>query len=752
MNCDYCGLPVSGWKSSDDTEPQYCCYGCRFAAEVTRSKGEEGANRTLLLKLGAATFCTMNVVAFTMALWSQDFFPVDSPDRLAAPLESLFRYLGLIFSLPVLLLLGQPLLENAISDLRRGIAASDLLVCVGVLAAYGFSAVSVARGHGAVYFEVGCVVLVLITLGRWFEAHGKQQATSALSELEKLLPETARVVRGDVELQVPLNELQIGDIVRILPGERIPADGVITQGTSHVDQQLLTGESWPVVKNSNDQALAGSLALDGELRICVSADAAQGALSRLLTALREARTARGGYQRLADRIASGFLPAVSLVAIMAGSWHAWQSGLERGVMTGLSVALIACPCALGLATPLAVWTALGTAARRQVLYRSGEALERLASVKVIAWDKTGTITRGDATVVDLITDPLSSEDEVISNAAAIARSSTHTFSRAIMSYVGDRVPELSGEVRQIAGRGLLMNTPDGDTICLGNARWMHEQQYEFSQAMQIALNDGLQSGLAVALVGWESRVRGLFLFEEQLRPEAVSVIGEFHEQGFEQQLLTGDHFRRAERLVEQITSSVSEAGPPGSAKPFRMHYSAELLPDDKVHEVRRLRSRIGPVAMVGDGVNDAPALAASDVGITLRSGTDVSRDVAGVCLLNNDLSRLPWAITFSRRAVTVIRQNLFWAFAYNTAGVALACTGYLNPTLAAVIMGGSSLFVITNSLRLTRFGEKAMCDRITERAHSDSNPQWDGITTKDTKFTKVEFDNGSTSELINESG
>ena len=708
MNCDYCGLPVSGWTSSDDTEPQYCCYGCRFAAEVTQSKGEEGANRTLLLKLGAATFCTMNVVAFTMALWSQDFFPVDSPDRLAAPLESLFRYLGLIFSLPVLLLLGQPLLENAISDLRRGIAASDLLVCIGVLAAYGFSAVSVARGHGAVYFEVGCVVLVLITLGRWFEAHGKQQATSALSDLEKLLPETARVVRGDVELQLPLAELRIGDIVRILPGERIPADGMITQGTSHVDQQLLTGESWPVVKQSNDPALAGSLALDGELRICVSADAAQGALSRLLTALREARTARGGYQRLADRIASGFLPAVSLVAIVAGSWHAWQFGLERGVMTGLSVALIACPCALGLATPLAVWTALGTAARRQVLFRSGEALERLASVAVIAWDKTGTITRGDASVVDLVTDPLSSEDEVVSKAAAIAQSSTHPFSRAILSYAGDHLREGSGEVRQIAGRGLLMNSPDGDTICLGNARWMHEQHYEFSQAMQIALNDGLQSGLAVVLVGWEGRVRGLFLFEEQLRPEAVSVIGEFHELGFEQQLLTGDHFRRAERLVEQITSGVTENQTPlRSAKPFRLRYAAELLPDDKVHEVRRLRSRVGPVAMVGDGVNDAPALAASDVGITMRSGTDVSRDVAGVCLLNNDLSRLPWAMAFSRRAVTVIRQNLFWAFAYNTAGVALACTGYLNPTLAAVIMGGSSLFVITNSLRLTRFGEIA---------------------------------------------
>ncbi len=724
MNCDYCGLPVSGWMSSDDTEPQYCCYGCRFAAEVTQSKGEEGANRTLLLKLGAATFCTMNVVAFTMALWSQDFFPVDSPDRLAAPLESLFRYLGLIFSLPVLLLLGQPLLENAISDLRRGIAASDLLVCVGVLAAYGFSAVSVARGHGAVYFEVGCVVLVLITLGRWFEAHGKQQATSALSELEKLLPETARVVRGDVELQLPLADLRIGDIVRILPGERIPADGAITHGTSHVDQQLLTGESWPVVKQSNDQALAGSLALDGELRICVSADAAQGALSRLLTALREARTARGGYQRLADRIASGFLPAVSLVAILAGSWHAWQFGLERGVMTGLSVALIACPCALGLATPLAVWTALGTAARRQVLFRSGEALERLASVAVIAWDKTGTITRGDASVVDLVTDPLSSEDEVVSKASAIAHSSTHPFSRAIISYASDPSCEIAGEVRQIAGRGLLMSTPAGDTICLGNARWMHEQQYEFSQAMQIALNDGLQSGLAVALVGWESRVRGLFLFEEQLRPEAVSVIGEFHERGFEQQLLTGDHFRRAERLVEQITSGVTETQAPlHSAKPFRLRYSAELLPDDKVHEVRRLRSRVGPVAMVGDGVNDAPALTASDVGITMRSGTDVSRDVAGVCLLNNDLSRLPWAMAFSRRAVTVIRQNLFWAFAYNTAGVALACTGYLNPTLAAVIMGGSSLFVITNSLRLTRFGETAgLSSSTTFAANAATSP------------------------------
>jgi heavy metal translocating P-type ATPase len=707
-SCDYCGLPVAtGWVSSSpdpsSIPPQYCCFGCRFAAEVTDSRGEDGENRALLLKLGAATFCTMNVVAFTMALWSQDFFAVDSPDRLAAPLESLFRYLGLLFSLPVLFLLGQPLLENALSDLRRGIAASDLLVCIGVLAAYGFSAASVVRGSGAVYFEVGCVVLVLITLGRWFEAHGKLQATSALSDLEKLLPATARVQRNGLESICPLEDLQIGDLLRILPGERIPMDGRVESGVSHVDQQVLTGESWPVVRQGGEDVFAGSLALDGELRVRVTAVAAASTLSRLLVELREARLARGGYQRLADRISAWFLPAVTVVALVAGAAQTWRSGLEQGVLTCLSVALIACPCALGLATPLAVWTALGTAARRQVLFRSGEALERLATIRAIAWDKTGTMTQGDASIVQRVVDSDSDDEEVVRRAAAVAQSSTHPFSMAIAGLMSrGAIGTVDCEIRQVAGRGLFLVDENRSTTYLGSARWMQELAFHLAPCLQTNLDEAVEQGLGVALVGWDGQVRGLFVIEERLRPEAANVIQLFHEQGIDQELLTGDYQRRAQRIVDQLR----QAGTGSDADPARttLRFASELLPDDKVRRVEALRARSGPVAMVGDGVNDAPALAASDVGITLRSGTDVSRDVAGVCLLNDELTRLPWAIEFSRHTVAVIRQNLAWAFGYNAVGVALACTGGLNPTLAAVIMGGSSLFVITNSLRLTRFG------------------------------------------------
>jgi cation transport ATPase len=413
--CDFCSLPVSGRIDSSlspSPEPKYCCFGCRFAAEVTRSGGEQGINRALLLKLGAAVFCSMNVMVFTMFLWSQDIYSDRETSQLAHALEDIFRYLGLLFSLPVLLLLGGPLLQNAMSDLWRGVAATDLLVCLGVLAAFGFSAVSVIAGNGPVYFEVACVVLVLITLGRWLEAQGKLQATAALQDLESLLPQTMRRVRNGVEETVEADQIEIDDLVRILPGERVPTDGRVVTGMSHVDQQMLTGESLPVERTEGDAVLGGSLALDGELFVSVTAPAGQGALSRLLEALREARLARGHYQRVADRIAAWFLPIVFVISVAATIAHANVYGLERGILAGLSVALIACPCALGLATPLAVWTALGTAARHQVLFRSGEALERLAGIKALVWDKTGTLTTGMAAVERLEVDPDDHEDVV----------------------------------------------------------------------------------------------------------------------------------------------------------------------------------------------------------------------------------------------------------------------------------------------------------------------------------------------------
>jgi heavy metal translocating P-type ATPase len=704
--CDFCGLPVSGRIDSSSippAAPQYCCFGCRFAAEVTRSGGEQGINRALMLKLGTAVFCTMNVVAFTMFLWAPDVFGERDTGELAIALEEIFRYLGLLFSLPVLLLLGGPLLQSACSDLRRGIAATDLLVCVGVLAAFGFSVGSVVRGSGPVYFEVACVVLVLITLGRWMEAQGKLQATAALQELESLLPTSVRRIRSGVDETVPAGQIEIDDLVRVLPGERLPTDGRIVSGMSHVDQQMLTGESLPVERSEGDWVLGGSLALDGELRILVTAPIGHGALSRLLDALREARVARGHYQRLADRIAAWFLPAVFVISIVATIVHSNLYGLDQGVLAGLSVALIACPCALGLATPLAVWTALGTAARHQVLFRSGEVLERLAGIRAIVWDKTGTLTTGTAVVERLEVDGGDYEDVVRNTAVAIARSSTHPFARAIVSDLATSTNCRFRNTRQVPGSGLIAERLDGDRVLLGSVAFVGSQGFSISDSLRDAAETAMNDGAGVSLVGWSGRVRGVFVFSERLRPDAMEAVAWFRRRGVAQRMLTGDHRNRAAKIAPQLG--------------FRdeSEWQAELLPEGKALAVQDLRRQFGSVGMVGDGVNDAPALARSDVGITVSSGTDVSRETSGVCLFGDDLHRLPWACEFSRRAVNIIRQNLFWAFAYNSVGVGLACGGFLNPTIAAVLMAGSSLFVVTNSLRLTRFD-------LGESTANDSNP------------------------------
>lgn len=699
-SCDYCGLPLPAWlRPQGGAGGRFCCSGCRFAAEVTRAAGESGANRAALLKVGAAIFCTMNVVAFTMALWTQDLYPADAPQRLAAVLQDLFRYLGLLFSAPVLLLLGQPLLESALAQGRRTAAATDWLVLGGVAAAFAFSAVSVVRGAGPVYFEVACVVLVLITLGRWLEAQGKLQATAALENLQRLLPEAACRIDGDQEQTIPLREVRIGDRLRVRPGERVPTDGRIVAGTAHIDEQWLTGESWPRARQAGEDLLAGSHNLDGDLVVVVTAPPGSGALAQLLDCLRQARLARGRSQRLAEQVVAWFLPTVAALALATTVWHGLRSGWPQGVMTGLSVALIACPCALGLATPLAVWAALGAAARRHVLFRSGAALERCAEIRAVAWDKTGTLTTGAARLERVLADAAFDEADAVAQqflaeGAALAAASSHPFSKALVQAAGGAGRMASaGEVRQIPGRGLTGRAPDGRTLVLGSVRWLEELGLEWSDDLRSAATAAVERGDAVVALGAEGAVRAVFVFAEDFRPGAAAAVRWLHEYGYVQRVFTGDHRMRADRVARELAAA---------AELPEVLVEAELLPAQKVAAVKALQGVCGPTAMIGDGVNDAPALAAAHVGISLGNASDLSRDQAGVCLLGGDLEQLPWALKFARRTVRIIRQNLFWAFGYNSVGVGLACAGYLNPAVAALLMTGSSVFVIANSLRLLR--------------------------------------------------
>lgn len=731
--CDFCGLPLPpAWGSPArsvesqmpaDPEPQYCCLGCRIAANVTRERGETGAARWMLIRLGLSLFLTLNVLAFSMALWTRDVYVTDNPSPLAGPLEDVLRYLCLLFSLPVLYLLGLPLATSAWQALRRGSLSTDLLLVTGVAAAYLCSVFSVVRDEGPIYFEVGCVILVMVTLGRWLEATGKLQAGAALDELQKLLPERVRVNTATGERDTPLADVRVGDRLRVLPGERFPTDGRLISPELQADEQIVTGESRPVLKRPGDLLCGGTLNLDADCLFEAASVPGEGTLSRLIELVRRARESKGSYQRLADRLAAWAFPLVTLTAVGAGIWHGHRAGVDAGILAALSVVLVACPCALGLATPLAVWAGLGLAARRQVLFRDGESLERLARIQAVRFDKTGTLTTGRPRVTKFICDDESEIKEVVAGTAALARSSSHPFAGAIGEYVEAEykmdheqppgqtgggldepawpscTPRSAYDVRQISGCGVIGSPRSGTNtpVLLGSRRWMSESGLCFPPGLARAADAAEAGGSSLSLVGWDGRVRGVFVLSEELRPTAAAGLARCRHIGLDVAVLTGDHRGRGRILAGQLGVPVQ----------------AELSPAAKLDAIRSVQRELGPVAMVGDGVNDAPALAASEVGVALGCGADVSRDSAAVCLLSDDPARFAWSVEFARRAVRTIRRNLLWAFAYNSVGIALACTGHLNPALAALLMVVSSLLVIGNALRLgVDFEERAAAEPI----------------------------------------
>lgn len=703
--CAHCGLPVPG-VATQTTEPVYCCFGCRFAASLGGAGDGQSAPGGFF-RLALSIFLSLNVMIFTMLLWTQDVYgDAATQTRSAITLWSLSRYACLLFSLPVLLLLGAPLTAEAWKGLRRGRLSTDLLLIVGTAAAFAYSIVSTLRGEGPVYFEIGCAVLVLVTLGRWLEAQGKQRTSAALEALERLLPDRVRKFVDGELVEVALDDVRIGERLFVGAGERIPADARIVSGLASIDAQLLTGESRPQVRETGDPVVGGTLNLDGALTIEVVAPPRGGAWRRLLDCIREARTKKGAYEQAAERWVRLFIPAVCCVAVGALVYHTAVHGLDRGLMAGLAVVLIACPCALGLATPMAVWSALGTAAHAQVLYRHGRALERLSGARVVALDKTGTLTDGRPAVASCVIRGGQDSAELFGRVAAATSSSTHELSRALLGYCRSR-PQLavhSKQVLTLAGRGLEVRLEESsDVIFLGSERLMCERGLELPVELSESLKSMSEAGLAVVCVGWMGVVRGIFGLHETLRAGVVEALESCRNAGLHLVVLTGDHRARGVLLAAKLGIEVR----------------AELLPEDKLAAVAELRNRFGPVVMVGDGINDAPALSAADVGMALGCGADVSRDSADICLLGDDLSRIAWSVELSRRTMTVIKQNLFWSLAYNVAGIGLAATGRLNPIWAAIAMTVSGLSVIANSLRLATQGPSAESRISPSRTQTD---------------------------------
>jgi heavy metal translocating P-type ATPase len=667
--CDYCGLPAGG-GAADVGEPVFCCFGCRFAASITAAQGDDGQARWMMTRLGLAVFFTMNVMVFTMLLWSQ---PEGEPSAQAGALYGLARHACLLFTAPVLVLLGGPLCDDAVAELRRGRGSLNLLLLVGVAAAFAMSAWATWRNEGHVYFEVACMVLVAVTLGRWLEASGKLRTTEALRELRQLLPDRVRRRGADGgEQEVALATVQAGDVLRLLPGEHVPTDGRIIAGKAALDERSVTGESVPAAKGPGDPVHSGTCNLDGELLVEVTAPPGAGTLERLIDAVATG-VATSRQQRLAERVSAWFLPLVLAIAVVTCAVHWWTSGAAAGILAGLAVVVVSCPCALGLATPMALWAAIGQATRRHVLVRDGDAFTNLAAANVFCFDKTGTITTG-CRVSEVLRFGGVDAERVLAVAAALARGSTHVQASAIAAHAAEAEVTAAGidAPRTIPGCGIEGYLHDTDAaVRLGSSRWVRGEFRPDDPPTLLAIGPEIVGG---------------FRFAEDVRPEAAAAVGALRRRGEETWMLSGDRADRAAAIAE----------------PLGLTWQAPLLPAEKLAVIEAFRSVGRRVVMVGDGINDAPALARADVGVALGCGADVSRWSADICLLRDDLAALPWLVDLAGRTRRTIRWNLLWAFGYNAACIPLAATGIVHPAVAAVAMVASSLLVVSNSLRLGR--------------------------------------------------
>lgn len=701
--CAYCQLPVPGSvappQADADTEPLFCCYGCRLASEITQGTGQEAAVRWMLVRVGTAIFMTLNLMVFTMALWTPDVYgPGMADSKMEKAYEDLFRHLSLLAAAPVMLLLGPPLARSAWAGLKLGKPGADLLIVVGVWAAFLASMYAVLAGGGPIYFEVACVVLIFVTLGRWLEASGKLHTQQAMDDLARLMPEEALVLRSGHVETVPVAEIQVGETLQLRPGDRVACDAELTSGEATLDEQIITGESLPILKKTGDKLISGSLVVEGTVTGRVLAPVSQSTVARLIDHVRQAREAKGRYARMADRVAAWLLPGVMALALAAGLIHSRHKDTAHGLLVAMSVLLIACPCAVGLATPLAVWSAMGAAAKRGILFADGDSLERLAEVDTVFFDKTGTLTTGRPALVEEHWSPANAQDFLKHELLKIASRSAHPLAHCLTDHlraeslpVAEQDPtEASLHVQTRPGRGLLAfhdAAQQKPFAILGNVSLFDETGISIDSALRQRLGSLQSSGKSILLFHFDQppSAQALFAFDESLRPDVPAAMAQLKalKPAPEIAVLTGDHAQAGRRLADHLQVSVQ----------------ADLLPGQKQAIVTDRQGQGRVVAFVGEGYNDAPAMATADVGIALGAGADLTRDNASVCILGNDIAAVPWVLGLAKSTVRRIRRNLFWAFFYNIFGLVFALFGLLSPTMAAAIMFISSVAVVAGSSR-----------------------------------------------------
>jgi Cu2+-exporting ATPase len=631
----------------------------------------ERERRSLLLRFGTACFLSMQLMAFAFALYAGYFQGIDPGSK------RLLEWLAAAVSAPVVFYCGWPFLRGGWRSLFNRAPGMDLLIAVGVLSAFGASLHALAAG-GEVYFDTAAMIVTLILAGRLFENAARSRAASGIDRLLRLAPDTARRLEEGTEIETEASRLAPGDLILVRPGERFAVDGIVAEGETEVDEAAVSGESLPVLRRAGEPVTAGTLNLSAAVAVRVSAGAADSFVARIARLVEEAQARRAPVQRLADRAAAAFVPAVALLA--AGAWLWWTLHPAAGVsplLAAVAVLVIACPCALGLATPTAILVATGAAAGRGILFRGGDVLEAAGRLSVAAFDKTGTLTEGMPRVVAIRPADGCSEPQLLELAGLAEGGSTHPVARGILAEARRRGIAGGGRGgRSFPGRGVTLETPDG-TLRVGSRAFLAEAG--------IAVAEGTSDGRTEVHVALGEAYRGAILLDDRLRREAAESVGQMRRLGLRTALLTGDGPAAARRMTAGLALDEAHAG---------------LRPEEKAAWVESAGRRGERVLMIGDGINDAPALAAAAVGCAMAGGTDIALETSDLVLLRPDLGRLTLALDLARRARRIIRQNLFWAFAYNLLALPLAFSGRLAPVHAAAAMALSSVCVVGNSLRL----------------------------------------------------
>ena len=642
------------------------------AQEYTGSSAPADAERKdLLLRTGIAAFLSMNVMMFSLVVYAGYFEPITASYGRYIP------FLLMALATPSVFYCAAPILRIAWAGARAGVLRMESLLAMGILMAYGYSAVETFHGGHRVYFDTACAIVTLVLTGKAIERAAKARAMRALTLLHRLMPGKARIVQDGRERFVSVEALQPGAIFRVKSGERVAADGIVVEGRSHADESVLTGESAPVPKAVGASVVSGSINMGGVLEIRVTRAGAESTLERIVRTVEQAAASRTKMERSVDRVARLFIPAVlALAAITFAGWQVHTGRPGTALMHAIAVLVIACPCALGIATPLALTAAVAAAGRRGILVSDTRVLETIRGVHVVILDKTGTATLGEFALLESAGDT-----SRMAELAAVEAWSEHPVARAL-ALVGQALPPANNllprarDVTVFPGRGI-MGSVDGTRYFLGNRALMEELSAKSAEFPHLAGS--------LVYFGWEGEVRGALSFGERVRPEAAALCADLRRRGIRTMLLSGDTRDATAAVARQIGAD---------------EWIAEALPERKVAIIRQLQQQGKVVAMIGDGVNDAPSLAQADLGIALGSGADIAMQAAPLVLMGRSLAAVSETLDLARRTFAIVRQNLFWAFAYNVVGITLAMAGVLNPILAAAAMVLSSLSVIGNSRRL----------------------------------------------------